>query len=189
MIVVGGANGTGKTTFAAEYSRRHDCLYLAADAIADELSPKSPTSAAIRAGEEFMRRLAVALERSDSLVVESTLAGRTLQHTIRKARLAGFVITVVYLFLDCEEACVERVRERVQKGGHSVPEVDIRRRFWRSLVNFWTLYRPLADHWLLVYNSSRHPLDVAVGAPGEISVRDADLFTLFERLIGDDTHG
>ena len=84
---------------------------------------------------------------------------------------------------------MKRVRERVQKGGHSVPEVDIRRRFWRSLKNFWTLYVPLADHWLLVYNSDRHPLDVAVGALGEISIRDADLFTLFERLIGDDKHG
>jgi hypothetical protein len=37
--------------------------------------------------------------------------------------------------------CVERVHERVLKGGHSVPEADIRRRFLRSVANFWWLYR------------------------------------------------
>ena len=189
LIVVGGANGTGKTTFALEYARLNDCLYLGADAIASELSPKSPESAAVRAGEELMRRLSAALEASESLVVESTLAGRTLRHTIRKARSAGFMITIVYLYLANEGMCVERVRERVQKGGHSVPEVDIRRRFWRSLQNFWTLYRPLADHWLLVYNSDRQPLDVAVGTGGDISVRDAELFTSFQQLISDGTNG
>ena len=122
-------------------------------------------------------------------MVESTLAGRTLRHTIRKARSAGFMITIVYLYFANEGACVERVRERVQKGGHSVPEVDIRRRFWRSLQNFWILYRPLADHWLLVYNSDRQPLDVAVGTGGDISVRDAELFTSFQQLISDGTNG
>ena len=136
-----------------------------------------------------MRRLSTALAASESLVVESTLAGRTLRHTIRHARSVGFLITIVYLYLDDEDACVERVKERVQKGGHSVPEIDVRRRFWRSLRNFWALYRPLADHWLLVYNSDRQPSDVAIGTGDDISVRDEELFTLFQQLIGNDTNG
>ena len=189
LIVVGGANGTGKTTFALEYARLNNCLYLGADAIASELSPESPESAAVRAGEELMRRITAALEASGSLVVESTLAGRTLRHTVGKARSAGFMITIVYLFLANEDMCVARVKERIQKGGHSVPDFDIRRRFWRSLQNFWSLYRPLADHWLLVYNSDRQPLDVAFGTSGDISVRDVELFALFQHLISGGTNG
>jgi predicted ABC-type ATPase len=34
-------------------------------------------------------------------------------------------------------------------GGHDVPEVVIRRRFWKSLVNFDRLYRPVATTWRL----------------------------------------
>ena len=154
LIVVGGANGTGKTTFALEYARLNNCLYLGADAIASELSPESPESAAVRAGEELMRRISAALEASGSLVVESTLAGRTLRHTVGKVRSAGFMITIVYLFLANEDMCVERVREHIQKGGQSVPEVDIRRRFWRSLPSGHSIV-----HWQTIGSWSTIQID------------------------------
>ena len=76
---------------------------------------------------------------------------------------AATVITWVYLFLDSLDTCAQRVKERVQKGGHSVADVDIRRRFLRSIRNFWQLYRPLAGHWPIAYNPGKQPLDVAVG--------------------------
>lgn len=130
-----------------------------------------------------MRRLSSALVNQRKLVVESTLAGRTLKHTMHSARGAGFTITIVYLFLDSADMCVERVHERVLKGGHSVPELDIRRRFLRSNRNFWSIYRPLADHWLLIYNAGNQPLDVAAGNATDITVREAELFESFFRWI------
>lgn len=181
LIIVGGANGVGKTTFATEYAARYYCVYLGADAIATELAPDAPELVAVAAGEELLQRIAAAVAGEQRIVLESTLAGRTLRHVIRNARDAGFKITIVYLFLDSPDTCVERVHERVLKGGHSVPEVDIRRRFLRSVANFWWLYRPLADHWLLVYNSGIQPLDVAAGTADDVSVRDAELYATFTR--------
>jgi predicted ABC-type ATPase len=189
LIIVGGANGAGKTTFAAEYASRHHCLYLGADAIATELAPDAPERVAVAAGEELMRRVATAFAGQQQFVLESTLAGRTLRHVIRNAREAGFEITIVYLFLDSPDMCVERVHERVLKGGHPVPEADIRRRFFRSIHNFWRLYRPLADHWLLVYNSGNQPLDVAAGTAEDVSVRDAELYATFMRWTEGGSHG
>ncbi len=46
-----------------------------------------------------------------------------------------------------------RVRERVRNGGHRVPEAIVRRRYARSLSNFFNLYRPFADSWLLLDNA------------------------------------
>lgn len=140
-------------------------------------------------GEELMRRLAAVLVQEVPLILESTLAGRTLRHTIREARHAGFWISIVYLFLDSPDTCVERVHERVEKGGHSVPEPDIRRRYVRSIRNFWRLYRPLSDEWLLVYNSGNEPLDVAAGTAQEVSVRDAEVYAMFTRWIRGETDG
>ena len=85
--------------------------------------------------------------------------------------------------MDSADTCVDRVNERVQAGGHDVPETDIRRRFARSIDNFWNLYRPLADHWLLIYNSSNQPQDVAIGNATDVSIRDAELFSQFQLLI------
>ena len=179
LIIVGGANGVGKTTFAVKYACRLDCLYLGADAVAAELAPDAPELIPVAAVQELLRRLATALQGQESFVLESTLAGRTLQHTIRDARNAGFVITIMYLFLDSPDMCVQRVHERVRKGGHSVPESDIRRRFTRSVRNFWGLYRRLADRWMLVYNSGDQPLDIAAGSAEDVTVRDAELYAIF----------
>ncbi len=189
LIIVGGANGSGKTTFALKYAALRGCPYLGADAIATEFSPGKPELAAVTAGKEFILRLARAIEGKKTIVVESTLSGRSLRRVILDARNDGFEISIVYVFLDSAEACVKRVAERIQKGGHAVPEVDIRRRFLRSLANFWQLYRPLADKWTLWYNSEEQFVDVASGSPYGEWVREEELFSLFEHLVKGAAHG
>ena len=52
-------------------------------------------------------------------------------------------------------APLRRVRERVRTGGHRVPEAIVRRRYARSLSNFFNLYRPFSDSWLLLDNSGQ----------------------------------
>jgi predicted ABC-type ATPase len=46
-----------------------------------------------------------------------------------------------------------RVRQRVKKGGHDVPRVDILRRYDRIMRNLVQLYLPLVDRWW-IWNSS-----------------------------------
>jgi predicted ABC-type ATPase len=183
LIVVGGPNGAGKTTFANEYVACRGTAYVSADAIAAQLSPGDPAAAQIAASREFLNRIDGVILGNSNVIVESTLSGRTFQRLLRNAKAAGFEITLVYLFLDSADTCVARVNERVLKGGHNVPEIDVRRRFVRSIHNFWNLYRPLSDHWLLIYNSGNLPQDVAIGTATEVSVRDAELFSQFQLLV------
>jgi predicted ABC-type ATPase len=183
LIVVGGPNGAGKTTFAEDYVASFDSRYIGADAIAAELSPLNPAKAQIAASREFIRRLEEAIRGEGQFVVESTLSGRTLARLLERAKNAGFEITVLYLFIDSVEISLDRVRARVERGGHDVPEIDVRRRFVRSMRNFWHLYRPLADHWVLTYNSGTHPEEFAVGTTIEETILDTDLFSRFEQLL------
>ena len=37
--------------------------------------------------------------------------------------------------LDTPERCISRVRNRTSRGGHFVPEADVRRRYARSMAN------------------------------------------------------
>jgi predicted ABC-type ATPase len=189
LIIVGGANGSGKTTVALDYAALRGCAYLGADAIAEELSPGHPERAAMAAGKEFLYRVTHAILENKTVIIESTLAGRSLRRLILEARAVGFAVSIVYVFLDSADACVQRVSERVKKGGHSVPEPDIRRRFHRSLANFWHFYRPLADNWTLLYNSTEEIVDVATGSPSASMARQEGLFSTFQRLVSISDNG
>lgn len=183
LIVVGGPNGAGKTTFVQDYRTLRPLRYLSADAIAAELSSEDPAHARIQAGREFSLQLHEAIEAGESLVVESTLSGRTLQRSLERARHTGYFIEIIFVFLESSEICVDRVHERVRRGGHDVPDEDVRRRFYRSLKNFWEIYRRQADVWHMFYNSETKFTTVAFGQKKGVEVSeefvDEEFFSLF----------
>lgn len=88
---------------------------------------------------------------------ETTLAGRTYAAFLKELRSAGYSVHLYYLWLPDVELHIQRVAERVRQGGHDVPEEDIRRRYKRSLVNFFELYQPLADRWAVFDNTGTAP--------------------------------
>jgi predicted ABC-type ATPase len=61
-------------------------------------------------------------------------------------------------------------------GGHDVPTDVIRRRFGRSLANFFTLYAPLASRWA-IFDNSRTPHARLVAA------NEGDNLTIIEKPI------
>jgi hypothetical protein len=85
---------------------------------------------------------------------ETTLASRTFKTLLRAMQLGGYEFHLIYLWLQTPELALERVRERLRLGGHDVPEHIVRRRYERGLVNFFNIYRPIADSWLMLDNSA-----------------------------------
>jgi predicted ABC-type ATPase len=184
LLVVAGPNGAGKSTFAEEFLRQHPMPFLSADLIAAELSPENPTSQRIEAGREFLVRVHRQLELQFDFLVETTLSGRSFRHIVERAKSADFIITIIFVYQDSADMCVARVQERVRKGGHDVPEADIRRRFSRSFANFWHVYRQIADDWHVIYNSGSVFKRVAVGEGETHTIDDESAFHEFLRLAG-----
>jgi predicted ABC-type ATPase len=184
LVIVAGPNGAGKTTFARAYLQVYAYKYLSADALAAELSPEQPSLARIEAGREFSRKVKESISAGEDLIVESTLSGRSMRQFIKVARDKPYSIMIVFVFLENAQICVDRVKERVKKGGHDVPELDIRRRFHRSKENFWEIYRHQADEWHLFYNSSQVFWQVASASAHGYEVMDEKLFSVFIRDIG-----
>ncbi len=182
LVIVGGPNGAGKTTFALEYATETGLDYLGADAIAGEMNREEPGLVRIAAARTFIGRLQTALAHRESLVIESTLSGRMLHRHIQSARENGYWITVIFLFLSTETACLARIRERVTRGGHDVPEEDVRRRFPRTFRQFWSDYRMLSDDWAVFSNGGEAFELVASGSGGESEVNDEALFEDFVKI-------
>lgn len=149
LHVFGGSNGAGKTTYARAYlgSRAHPPRFLNADEIARGLSPFAPETMAVAAGRLLLREFATCVGHGVSFALESTLSGRAQARMIREAKAAGFWIELHYVWLPSADLAIQRVADRVARGGHHVPEEDVRRRYRRSLENFLEVYLPLADHW------------------------------------------
>lgn len=95
----------------------------------------------------------LAANRQD-FAFETTLASRTFAPWIGGLRKSGYQFHLAFVWLDENEMAVRRVAARVRSGGHHVPEDTVRRRYGRGLLNFFELYRPLADSWILYDNSS-----------------------------------
>ena len=183
LIVVGGPNGSGKSTFALRHSKLSGIPYVGADQIASELSPADPVSSRIEASRQFIVRIRESIQQRESLIIESTLAGKSLRNLIGDAKRSDYSVTIFFVFLESADTCVERVKQRVKLGGHEVPEPDIRRRFVRAIANFWDCYRKLADFWVLVYNSGTKPENVAFGNHAHTVVRIDKLFEQYQSLL------
>lgn len=148
VCLIGGCNGADKRTFARRLLPGEGVdLFLNADEIARGLSPLKPELAAFRAGRLLLEEARRLIAEKKSFGLESTLSGRTYERLLRDAKAAGFTISLHFLVVPSAEVSIRRVAERVTKGGHHVPEDDIRRRFRRSVENFLEVYLPLADEW------------------------------------------
>lgn len=84
---------------------------------------------------------------------ETTLATGSYAPLLAQARQKGWYIHILFLYLDSPATAIARVRERVQNGGHNIPEEDVIRRYGRGIQNLKSLYMPLAHSWV-VYNNT-----------------------------------
>ena len=143
----------------------------------------------LRAGRLFFERVEDQIRTRRSFVIEVTLAGRTFRRIVHQLRQSGYQISMAFVFLPDPEACIARIHERVQKGGHPIPAEDVIRRFSRSCNNFWNVYRPLADRWHLFYNGGFQVQEVAVGMEDTMTVLDETLLDLFLEIARQSRNG
>lgn len=176
--IIAGPNGAGKTTFAREFLPRYaDCRnFINADLIAEGVSPFSPAAAAFRAGRLTLNEIEVLAKRNEDFGFETTISGRTYRNLFRDLRRRGYAVHLFFLWVPTVELALSRVKGRVMKGGHDVPEAVVRRRFKRSIGNFFRFYRALADSWILFDNSGDAPDIIAFEKRGKLSIMRKQLY-------------
>ena len=168
IYVLGGVNGAGKSSLAGAAFRASGTDYYNPDETARALMTANPalsqTDANGTAWQLGKGLLEKAIAGRLDFAFETTLGANTIPALLAKGAAArGIEVHIWYAGLSSPELHIERVRRRVRKGGHDIPEADIRRRFERSRINLIHLLPKLAA--LRVYDNSADADPAAGKAP------------------------
>jgi predicted ABC-type ATPase len=185
LTIIAGPNGSGKTTFANKnYSQSiENNLFLNADLIAKEISPNDVNKADILAARKFLNRLDKCFSGNNSVVIETTLAGKSLLRRIAIARQQGFLVRLIFLWIKSIELCDFRVKLRVTLGGHNIPLDVIGRRYVRGLENL-PMYLNAVDEYEVFEASEMPVLIFNKSIDSTTSVIDKSLFDELQSVIG-----
>ena len=184
LYIIAGANGSGKSTLAETILEKSNLKFLNADDIARELSPDAIDKVPITAGKIYFKRLNEYFNKNISFAVESTLSGNNIFRIISRAKQQNYKIILIYTFLKNCSICIERVKNRVKNGGHNVPEKDIIRRYYKSLIKFWNEYKNNVDEWTLFYNGFEYaPIIVSYGIKNDYVIMNTELQEQFNKIL------
>jgi predicted ABC-type ATPase len=166
IYVLAGVNGAGKSSIGGAAFRAFGADYYNPDESARRILAGNPqlnqaeaNSRAWHAGRQLLER---AIADHLDYAFETTLGAATIPRLLAQAANGGIEVHVWYVGLATADLHVARVRARVARGGHDIPENVIRRRFEHSRMNLIELMPRLTA--LRVYDNST-PADPAAGKP------------------------
>ncbi len=156
IYVLAGTNGAGKTSVVGSAFTAAGAEYFNPDEAAKRIRNANPgmsvetaNGAAWNLGKRFLER---AIAERGSFAFETTLGGTTITALLEQAIEEGIEVRMQYVGLNSPELHIARVRSRVARGGHDIPEEKIRERFHQSRLNLIRLLPRLTE--LLVYDNS-----------------------------------
>jgi len=167
IYVLAGVNGAGKSSIGGAAFRSQGIDYYNPDEAARQIRESHPeltsteaSSLAWQKGREMLER---AIRERHDFIFETTLGGNTIPRLLSEAAKSGIEVSVWYVGLKSPELHIERVAARVSRGGHSIPEETIRKRYEQSRLNLIHLLPHLTE--LRVYDNSDHADPAAGNAP------------------------
>ncbi|MBV8687758.1 MAG: AAA family ATPase [Alphaproteobacteria bacterium] len=180
LWIVAGPNGSGKST---AYSRSdvsefdgsvwiiNPDLLTRRLRLVEDLHGEEANLAAVTRIEAWLKA-SVAVHQT--IGVETVLSTSKYRPLVRDARRRGFEICLIYIYVDRLERQLQRIRLRVAKGGHDVPEDKVAARRARSFGEFpWFFWQ--ADRAWVYDNSRAEPLLVALKEQPGLATLGAEL--------------
>lgn len=161
FFLLAGPNGAGKSTFRRKFLDPLGLTCVDPDEVAREMFGRDPQTVeeAKRATLASTARVRRTFEAQESIGLETVFSdsnGFKLR-LLHEAQAHGYRAGVIFVGLNDPQLSVARVMDRVELGGHDVPDELIYRRFPMCFRNLKTAL-PIADFVLLVDNSqeARH---------------------------------
>lgn len=133
--IYAGINGAGKSTLYQTAFYDANMKRINPDEIVQQFGDWKNESDQITAGKIAVKEIRESIKNGISFNQETTLCGKSSIATIQKAKKEGYSINMHYVGVDSVEIAKERVKQRVFKGGHDIPEHLIETRYQVTLDN------------------------------------------------------
>lgn len=150
-MLVGG-NGAGKSTFYRLYLKPRNLPFVNADELAKATYPDAPEAhsyEAARLAEQMRNRL---ITDGISFCFETVFSHPSKIDFIANAKAQGYQIVLVAIHVDRVDLNRARIAQRVQEGGHAVPNDKVAERIPRTLKHIQQAL-PLCDEVHILDNS------------------------------------
>jgi predicted ABC-type ATPase len=160
IFVLAGCNGAGKTSIGGAALLESGVRFYNPDEAARtilaanaHLNPR-PTMGEVNAAAWSQGRtlLERAIDQHLDFAFETTLGGQTMSELLERAAAKRLAVHVWFAGLHNVELHIERVRQRVMRGGHDIPRVKIVERYDSGRKNLVRLLPQLAS--VRVYDNS-----------------------------------
>lgn len=175
ITVAAGTNGAGKSSIVGAFIANSGGAYYNPDIEAARLRALGHTGA--EADAIAWRRgytaLGAAIDANSDFTFETTLGGSSITIELLRALAFERELVIFYVGLATPELHIQRVRERVARGGHDIPEAKIRARFDSSRTNLLSFIGTRAS--LRVWDNSHQTADGSVAAEEVFAMRERRL--------------
>lgn len=139
LLIVGGPNGAGKSTYSGRLSPV-GAIVIDVDVITARLQARLPADIPIESisfavQSVFLDAVEEAIKKKQHFTIETNFRDNELMDTIARFKQNGYETKMIYMTLNNVELSIERVKQRVNAGGHFVDESSIRYNYEEGLKN------------------------------------------------------
>lgn len=156
MLIVAGPNASGKSTYIANLYKQGliKIPYINADIINQfELKDiEDETERNLKGMQIAMQRVENAIDNKQSFVYETVLSHPSKLELVKFAKSKGFDIYSIFVYTSNPKINLNRLKKRVEKGGHDVPAEKVVNRYYRS-ISYKNDLKELSDTFLEFDNS------------------------------------
>lgn len=148
MTIFSGINGAGKSTlysFQIHIGEPNLGVRICPDEILLDFNGSWKSNRDIaKSGSLTVSKIHACIDKGLSFNWETTLIGLSSISFVERAKKNGFKIHLNFIGVEDVDLSLRRIAERVERGGHGVPEAMVRMRFENQFLNFHKLF-PLID--------------------------------------------
>ena len=161
IYVLAGVNGAGKSSIGGTMIRAAGGEYYNSDETARKLMVANPVLTQTVANSQARLTGKALLEKAIAnrldFAFESTLGAKSIPALLRAAAQQGYKVYIWFAALSSPELHISRVAAGVERGGHDILEVAIRRRYESSRLNLIDLLPHLTEPRLFDNSGDGNP--------------------------------